>query len=321
MEWLIEDALPPAPMAASLRQDWARAAPTLAVALRYGQAHATACDPRDTLASPAESWLLQRAGYVPPPDAPLGSGWPAFELAPSDHAPVWLALPCELHVSQQSVTLIDPRQSALDPAEASALLDAIRDDLADAGVEVLSVTDSEAWRWQLPPDWTPFGPTPACAVGEEVQHWWPQHPGARGWRQLLNLIQMVWHDHPVNQARVARGAPPINSLWLYGGGTADRLPAADAARQVRHDASLTVPYRRGDWTAWLAALAELDRQQLAPFADQWRAGKGEYRWVLTGGERWLELTPRPRRGLARWWPREPRRDGLEHLLPHNPAPT
>ncbi|MGE4337126.1 MAG: hypothetical protein AB7E55_14280, partial [Pigmentiphaga sp.] len=250
----------------------------------------------------------------------LGSGWPAFELAPTDQTRVWLALPCELHVTQQGVTLLDPGQSVLDPAEARALLAAIQGDLAEAGLEVLAA-DGPAWRLRLPADWTPYGPTPGCAVGEEVQHWWPQHAGARGWRRLLNLIQMVWHDHPVNQARAARGATPINSLWLYGGGTADRMPAAAAARQVRRETSLTESYRGGDWAAWLAALAEFDRRHLASLSSQWRAGEGTHCWVLTGAERWLELTPRPRRGLARWWPRKPRHDGLRYLLPDTLPPT
>ncbi|MCK9512382.1 MAG: hypothetical protein M0R28_14300 [Pigmentiphaga sp.] len=320
MEWLIEDALPPGPMAASLLEDWARAAPTLAQALQYGEVHATACDPRDTLASPAESWLLRRAGYVPPGDAPLGSGWPALELAPPDPAPVWLALPCELHVTQQGVTLLDPRQNSLEPSETASLLEAIRGDLSEAGIAVIADA-GPPWRFRLPADWTPYGPTPACAAGQEVQHWWPQHAGARGWRRLLNLIQMVWHDHPVNQARAARGGAPINSLWLYGGGSADHMPAAAAARQVRRESSLAESYRRGDWAGWLAALAEFDRRHLAAFAGQWRTGDGAHRWVLTGGERWVELTPRPRRGLARWWPRRPRHDALRHLLSNDRPPS
>ena len=45
---------------------------------------------------------------------------------------------------------------------------------------------------------------------------------------LLTEIQMVLHSHPVNEAREARGEPPVNSLWLWGAG---RTPQARAPWQ------------------------------------------------------------------------------------------
>jgi hypothetical protein len=41
-------------------------------------------------------------------------------------------------------------------------------------------------------------------------------------RQLLNEAQMVLFAHPLNQRREDAGRPPINGLWLWGGGC---LPA------------------------------------------------------------------------------------------------
>jgi hypothetical protein len=35
---------------------------------------------------------------------------------------------------------------------------------------------------------------------------------------MMNELQMLLHDHPVNIAREARGEPAINSLWFWGGG-------------------------------------------------------------------------------------------------------
>jgi len=34
-------------------------------------------------------------------------------------------------------------------------------------------------------------------------------------RAQLNELQMQLHDHPLNQAREARGELPVNSLWLW----------------------------------------------------------------------------------------------------------
>lgn len=39
-------------------------------------------------------------------------------------------------------------------------------------------------------------------------------------RNILSEIEMALHDHEVNQRRSAKGLPPVNSLWLWGGGRA-----------------------------------------------------------------------------------------------------
>lgn len=38
-------------------------------------------------------------------------------------------------------------------------------------------------------------------------------------RILLNELQMLLFTHPVNRARETRGELPVNSVWLWGGGT------------------------------------------------------------------------------------------------------
>jgi hypothetical protein len=46
---------------------------------------------------------------------------------------------------------------------------------------------------------------------------------AKKWRQMQNEIQMIWHDHPVNAARMERGELPINSVWLQGVGSLSQI--------------------------------------------------------------------------------------------------
>lgn len=48
----------------------------------------------------------------------------------------------------------------------------------------------------------------------------PQGEGARAHDELLGELQMFLYAHPLNQQRVAAGMRPINSLWIWGGGTA-----------------------------------------------------------------------------------------------------
>ena len=40
-------------------------------------------------------------------------------------------------------------------------------------------------------------------------------------RRLMTELQMLLHEHPVNLRRQARGAAPINALWLWGAGQLD----------------------------------------------------------------------------------------------------
>lgn len=55
----------------------------------------------------------------------------------------------------------------------------------------------------------------------------PAEEASRRWRQLLNEVQMLLHDHPVNTEREQRGEPTLNGLWFWGGGplSGTSLPA------------------------------------------------------------------------------------------------
>jgi len=57
----------------------------------------------------------------------------------------------------------------------------------------------------------------------------------------VNELQMLLHEHPVNERRVARGLPPVNSVWLWGIGIA-RAPMATVSGDLLAD------------DAWLAGL-------------------------------------------------------------------
>jgi hypothetical protein len=101
---------------------------------------------------------------------------------------------------------------------------------------------------------------------------------------LLTEIQMVLHSHPVNEAREARGEPPVNSLWLWGAGRAPRArapwqsvaaddPAVLGAARLANARQRALPRSAGEWLERLPEdghhLAVLDalRAPLALAAD------------------------------------------------------
>ena len=48
----------------------------------------------------------------------------------------------------------------------------------------------------------------------------PQGATAASYRNLLSEIEMALHEHEINRRRAEQGYPPVNSLWIWGGGVA-----------------------------------------------------------------------------------------------------
>ena len=57
---------------------------------------------------------------------------------------------------------------------------------------------------------------PEAVMGNSIFDALPQGPGAGSLRRLMNEIQMVLHEAPLNEAREQAGTPPINSVWAWG---------------------------------------------------------------------------------------------------------
>jgi hypothetical protein len=71
--------------------------------------------------------------------------------------------------------------------------------------------------------------------------------------RLLGEIQMYLHEHPVNVARTAAGARPVNSLWIWGGGVAIGQPDAGLPPLFAAE-----PLFRGYWSGSNAPLHNWD---------------------------------------------------------------
>lgn len=54
------------------------------------------------------------------------------------------------------------------------------------------------------------------AAGCNIRGNLPVGADARRWQQLFNEIQMLLFNHPLNEAREARGEAPVNSVWFWG---------------------------------------------------------------------------------------------------------
>ncbi|MDO9314024.1 MAG: hypothetical protein Q7T97_05715 [Burkholderiaceae bacterium] len=215
--------------------------------------------------------------------------------------PWGLLTPVHWHVGREHITLADP--SALDlPAEESrALFDAVRplfEDDTDDDQEGGSMTWAAPTRWYLAHDHLVDLPCASIdrVIGRNVDLWLRGDPQAsaeqlarvRWVRRLQNEVQMLLHQHPVNEAREERGALPVNSFWLSGCGTAQAARA-----QVTVDTRLRAPLLAEDWAGWADAWRSLDADALGPLAAA--AARGESVTLTLCGERgWQRHDAMPR---------------------------
>ncbi|TCS73049.1 hypothetical protein EDC61_103172 [Sulfuritortus calidifontis] len=195
----------------------------------------------DEVPTPALAALLARGGPAPsPPASPAEALCRAAGLADcplaalsaaDDGADIgdacWLrADPIYLHLNIDQLVLTDPRGLGLGSAESAALAASLNRHFAADGLELLPLAPD---RWYLKLERAPaLQTTPLTQVVDQgIDRHLPRGADARRWRSVMNEAQMLLHEHPVNQAREAQGLPPVNSLWLWGGG---RLNAASQSR-------------------------------------------------------------------------------------------
>lgn len=157
----------------------------------------------------------------------LPRGWPmAAIIRQSDKGDAaghgWLrADPVFIRPELMGARLMAWGNLGLSADEAEAFLQPLRPVFGDAGFPI-SAIGPERWYLMLPPDTRlPDFPLPIDALGGDMLAYLPEGNEARRWRSLANEAQVILHNHPRNQARIAAGLPPVNSLWFWGGG---RLP-------------------------------------------------------------------------------------------------
>ena len=66
---------------------------------------------------------------------------------------------------------------------------------------------------------------PHDITGQPIKTHLPEHPNAAKLFDLMQRSYELLKDHPVNQARIARGLRPANSIWLWGEGKRAELDA------------------------------------------------------------------------------------------------
>jgi hypothetical protein len=177
---------------------------------------------------PHEAWISKQLGFAVNLQAATNS--PPLAASCIKHLGLemeqgyWFILhPVHIHIARDHLVLTDHRRSMLSEEHSRALFESVLPSFTDAG-KTLRYGNASTWFVRAD-DWHGLQTaTPDAACGHNVDIWMPKGEGERAWRKLQNEVQMVWHEHAINDARAEQGLPPINSVWLWGG--ADVSPQA-----------------------------------------------------------------------------------------------
>jgi hypothetical protein len=188
--------------------------------LRYVPAFAAWLARGTTLSAAMPGYLVAMAEQFRWPSGPLPAAALIRQSVAGDAGDaLWLSAdPAWVQPELNGARLLACGNLGLRLEESMALVTALAETFEAEGMKLL-VGDSQHWQLRLPTyvD-VPSFPEPEEALGADLFEQLPKGEEGRRWRALINEAQVVLHNHPVNAARVARGLPPVNSVWLWGAG-------------------------------------------------------------------------------------------------------
>ncbi len=289
------------------------------------------------LAAPQLKTLLARARYTHDAQADGDAllcdafgiarqqDWPLAPLLAHAHglaadSGYWLcATPIHLETRRTALMVADPAGLNISATEAAAIAATLAEHL---GEEHLTLHAPQPGQWFLRCDTPPAMTTTSVdtVIGRDIRNALPQGADGPRWHRILTEIQMLLHAHPVNDAREARGQLPINSVWLWAGGTKPAQPATPYATVWSDDATVNAlahhgacrmeaapprftldtlvegahffslnvlahPLREGDVQAWSSAVTALNRDWFLPLYDALKSRRVNKLIVLSGDDK------------------------------------
>ncbi len=164
-------------------------------------------------------WICNSLGVERQRDWPVGAML-AQAHGPNDDNSFWIcAQPVHLAIDRD-VLILQPRsQLQLSELESRSLFSSLQPQLAEAELETKYI-DTGLWCVGTRRLQELKTVELEAAEGHNIDGLLPSGKDAVWWQRLILEVQMILHEHPVNVAREQRGENPVNSLWLWGGGTA-----------------------------------------------------------------------------------------------------
>jgi len=157
-------------------------------------------------------------------------------LVPEAEGNYWLmAHPVHLVLQRDYFSLYPLELTQIPESESLALMQLLNQHFSGDGLQFMLSQHIKngvaAWYLKLAENPEISTTLPELAAGRDIRQHMPQGRGMAKWHGILNEIQMLLHDHAINQSREQAGRVPINSIWLSGGGLA-QLPRQTISKVI-----------------------------------------------------------------------------------------
>ncbi len=256
---IIPGSLPPYDVAFDLGKLLLEYAPFLSSLLQFSSEKLLRFDPIEAGCSSFEAWKLKESGFIKKKNENLGSG--LGPLLARDHLshsfdPVWLGELGSLIVgNNQAKFSFDSERICFEENETKYFLNRIRPLLKESGFDVQYLCKKRC-RLFLPKNFELISESPTMIVEQGLDLLRTKTASLRSWRRLLNDIQMVWYQDPLNEKRRKNGLPQINMIWPYGGAKPWINSSNSSSFIILED--LNQAYLNKDWNSWLDLTSNLD---------------------------------------------------------------
>ncbi len=99
---------------------------------------------------------------------------------------------------------------------------------------------------------------PHDITGRKIKEYIPSHPAAQKLYQMMQKGYKLLKEHPINQARIARGLRPANAIWLWGEGRKKPLASFEQKYGIKGAVVSAVDLIKG-----IGKLAEMEVLEVA----------------------------------------------------------
>lgn len=274
-----------------------------------------------------EAWIAQRLNLAlvadnSPAIAPVLAKGMDTGATPDAQAYWFVVQPAHIQLGREHMLLEDARALQLEDPHARILF-AEAQNLIAGGAQRLVYLAPNLWLLRAD-DWADLRTaTPDAATSQDLDVWLARGPNAVAWRSLLNLCQMQWHEHAVNQEREARGLSSVNAMWLWGGGNTaswhqsnqDHVRALTQAfaptlippgqtldwKHFHTEHGLIASALAADWGLWLQQMNTLEDQIFAPILQALQNGEISELTIAIGDANRIHEFTLGRSSLYKFW--------------------
>ncbi|MDO5667203.1 MAG: hypothetical protein Q4G44_05210 [Alcaligenaceae bacterium] len=275
MEILITGALPPKRIAEALIKE----IPQDSAFIKRLQQHKATLHQLDSEligCTPAEYYRVQQQEFSPTAGQRYVDAIPALDYQnkkiEDNHGIYTLAL-CNIHIDFQSTRLFPSHELQITKEQSLALFEAVKYLFADKKIKLIAI-NVDHWVISLPQSLVHNISSPNLLSYQALHDYWPKEESNQALRQLLNEVQMLWHEHPVNQTRKEQGLREINSPWIYGGAHPKQIEA-QPSYPYAIISTLEQAYRNEDWGRWLDLLPQLEKDIKTIQSPQYHQARAE----------------------------------------------